>query len=255
MYYLSIGAIFKNESLIMREWIEHYIFHGVNHFYLINDNSSDDFISILQPYIDKGIVTLFQHTSPWDYYLGRQKDMYNYFIFPYLHETQWLFIADLDEYLWSPMSIDLKYTLQQCEHIGQIQIKDYLFGSNGYLLQPSSIIQSFTKRSHSMTEGGTKYIINTNFQFKELTIHYAFFTNKHDEDNHFILLGSPYFQVNHYSSQSQEYWEKIKCTRGDCDNWRIRTISDFELVDLNDVDDMGLYEQNRPLFSTFKSLH
>lgn len=248
MYYLSIGAIFKNESQIMREWIEHYLFHGVDHFYLINDNSSDDFLSILQPYIDQNIVTLFQHSSPWDYYLGRQKDMYNYFIFPYLQETQWLAILDLDEYLWSPMSIDLKFTLRQCEHIGQIQIKDYLFGSNGHISQPFSIVQSFTKRSLSMTEGGMKYIIHTKFQFKELTIHYAFFVEEYDQNNNFIQLGSPFFRLNHYSSQSREYWENIKCTRGDGDHWRVRTITDFEFVDLNDVEDIDLYQQNRSLF-------
>ena len=40
-YYLSIGVLFKNESLILKEWLDHHIFHGVDHFYLINDNSND----------------------------------------------------------------------------------------------------------------------------------------------------------------------------------------------------------------------
>ena len=133
MHYLSVGAMFKNEGQILREWIEHYLLHGVDHFYLIDDNSSDDFLFILEPYIDRGVVTLFQHTQPWDYYLGRQKDMYNHFILPKLHETQWLVMIDLDEYLWSPMSTNLKTPLQQCMHIGQIQVKNNLFGSNGHI--------------------------------------------------------------------------------------------------------------------------
>jgi len=247
MHYLSIGSVFKNESLILKEWIEHYLFHGVDHFYLIDDNSSDDFLSILQPYIERNIVTLFQHTQPWDYYMGRQKDMYNHFFFPKLHETKWLAMLDLDEYLWSPMSIDIKVPLKQCEHIGQIQVKNNIFGSNGYIQQPISIVQAFTKRSKYVNEGGVKYIINTSFKFKELTIHHAFFIDKKDEENHFIILGPPYFSLNHYSCQSREYWDNIKCTRGDGDHWRVRTPADFELVDLNDVEDTDLYEQNKSI--------
>jgi hypothetical protein len=248
MHYLSVGAMFKNESQIMREWIEHYLFHGVDHFYLIDDNSSDDFLSILEPYLFRGLVTLFQHTQPWDYYLGRQKDMYNHFILPKLHETQWLVMIDLDEYLWSPMSIDLKEPLRQCMHIGQIQVKNNLFGSNGHIQQPKSVVQSFTKRSKTMNEGGIKYIVNTNFQFKELTIHHAFFQDPAYEKTHFLIIGAPYFCLNHYSSQSREYWEKNKCVRGDGDHWRVRTPADFNLVDLNDVEDLDLYEQNQSLF-------
>jgi hypothetical protein len=248
MHYLSVGAMFKNESQIMKEWIEHYLFHGVDHFYLIDDNSSDDFLSILQPYIDRDVVTLFQHTQPWDYYLGRQKDMYNHFIYPRLHETQWLTMIDLDEYLWSPMSTDLKGTLSLCEQLGQIQIKNNLFGSNGHVTQPTSIVQSFTRRSRFINDGGIKYIINTKFRFKELTIHHAFFMDPNDEKTYFLILGAPYFCLNHYSSQSREYWEKNKCTRGDGDHWRIRTAADFDLVDQNDVEDLDLYEQNRILF-------
>ena len=46
MYYLSIGCIFKNESCGLYEFIEHNILHGVEHIYLINDFSNDNFIEI-----------------------------------------------------------------------------------------------------------------------------------------------------------------------------------------------------------------
>ena len=59
-HYLSVAAIFKNESLNLKEWIEHYLLHGVDHIYLINDNSSDEYEQILKPYIEKHIITLFK---------------------------------------------------------------------------------------------------------------------------------------------------------------------------------------------------
>ena len=74
-YYLSVGAMFKNESHSIDEWIRHYLHHGVDHFYLINDSSTDNSKEVIQPYIDKGKVTLFEPDEP--YYLGRQRNMYN----------------------------------------------------------------------------------------------------------------------------------------------------------------------------------
>ena len=38
-YYFSVAAMFKNESWSLKEWIEHYKFHGADHIYLIDDLS------------------------------------------------------------------------------------------------------------------------------------------------------------------------------------------------------------------------
>ena len=48
MFKLSVGAMFKNESLIIKEWLDHYIYNGVEHFYLVDDNSDDNYLSIIQ---------------------------------------------------------------------------------------------------------------------------------------------------------------------------------------------------------------
>ena len=36
-YYLSVGAMFKNESHILKEWLDHYLREGVDMFLLINN--------------------------------------------------------------------------------------------------------------------------------------------------------------------------------------------------------------------------
>ena len=64
MHYLSIGAIFKNEEMVIKEWIDHHLFHGVEHFYLINDNSTDASEVVLQPYLARGLITLYQMDIP-----------------------------------------------------------------------------------------------------------------------------------------------------------------------------------------------
>lgn len=42
MYFLSLLAIFKNEETSLSLWIEHYCWMGVDHFYLIDNGSTDN---------------------------------------------------------------------------------------------------------------------------------------------------------------------------------------------------------------------
>ena len=55
----DVLSIFKNETMNLKLWLEHYLWQGVGHFYLIDNGSTDNPLSILQEYIDKGIITYF----------------------------------------------------------------------------------------------------------------------------------------------------------------------------------------------------
>ncbi len=242
MYNLSVGCLFKNESHCMKEWIEHYLHHGVDHFYMINDNSNDDFMPILNPYINNNIVTLFNDNK--SYYTGRQRDMYNTFILPKIKETKWLLMIDMDEFVWSPTNINLNDILNTFNHIGQIQIYDVLYGSNGFIEQPSLLVNSFTMRQKEPRRH-LKYFVNTNYEFSSLNVHHATFVNKHDEIHHFKILDHHIFILNHYNCQSLTFWNDVKCTRGDSDNYLVRTPEDFIKLDCNEIEDLRLKEQNK----------
>mgnify|MGYP002522247983 CR=1 FL=1 len=43
-YRISICGIFKNESRFLKEWMEYYVMIGVDHFYMYNNNSEDDYL-------------------------------------------------------------------------------------------------------------------------------------------------------------------------------------------------------------------
>jgi hypothetical protein len=249
MYYLSVGAIFKNESDGIIEWIKHYLYHGVDHFYLINDNSNDDTVSKIQEYIDKGLITLYQANE--SYYLGRQRNLYNRFILPHMQQkdTKWLLMVDLDEYVWSPQSIHIGSILKgYCEHLGQIQMQQYLFGSNGHQTQPDSLVKHFTKRSHEPVRC-LKYFINSDFEFTSINIHHADFAIEANKANSsvFIIIDTNFFLFNHYSCQSVELWQNVKCTRGDGDAYLQRDMTRFHELDINDVEDTRLWEQNKDI--------
>lgn len=243
MYNLAIGAIFKNESHCIKEWIDHHLYHGASHFYLVNDESTDLSCEILQSYIDAGIVTLYNATMPR--FLGRQRAMYNDYILPHFQrkEMKWLAMIDLDEFIWSPQNIDLNRVLEQCGSLSQIQFSQYVFASNGHIKQPPSLVQGFTKRWAEIVKN-YKYFVNSDYEFTSLNIHHATFLNNADKDGKFLILDDSYFVLNHYVIQSREFWENVKCLRGDGDHYRIRTKEEFDHLDRNEVEDLRLLEQN-----------
>jgi len=57
-YILVICAIFRNEARYLAEWIAYHQCVGVDHIYLVNDHSSDNFDCYLKHFIKSGFVTL-----------------------------------------------------------------------------------------------------------------------------------------------------------------------------------------------------
>jgi hypothetical protein len=260
-YYFCVGAVFKNESIILQEWIEHYLFHGAQHIYLVNDQSTDNYLPILQPYIDKNIVTLMHTQEP--IYEGRQRVIYDTFFLPLLHQKvmKWLFICDLDEFLWSAHFVDITHVLKMLENLAQIQIDSDLFGSNGLEKQPKYIIPHFIRRAPYPEDikktRNFKYIINSHFAFRTLGVHTAYFQDEqYHSGKYFQRIDystdkeKPWFVLNHYVFQSKDYWTKIKMTRGDLDNHRKRTIDNFfdNSINYNQIEDNRLFEQNKPIY-------
>lgn len=167
-----------------------------------------------------------------------------------MKETKWLLIVDLDEFAWSPLFPDLRDALAKYEHLGQIQMVTTIFGSNGHAIQPPSILHGFTRRSKVIeTEAPHcyKYFLNSKFEFTSLNVHHANFKNPEDQDNCFQRYTDPWFRVNHYSCQSREIWDKIKTTRGDCDEYLKRKDHHWRFLNQNDVEDRGILAQTPAL--------
>ena len=52
-YQISLCLIFKNEAPFLKEWLDYHLTVGVDHFYLYNNNSDDDFKKIVDYMIEK----------------------------------------------------------------------------------------------------------------------------------------------------------------------------------------------------------
>jgi hypothetical protein len=223
-YFLSIGAIFKNESNAMKQWLDHYIKEGVEHFYMINNASTDNFMDIIKQY---DCITLFNDSGS-----GIQVSGYNKYIYPKaLEETEYIGIFDLDEFAYASnddtlSSILKKEPLCKYDHIWCPWLR---FGSNSHIEQPESIIQGFIKRRQLKDDVLGKSIAKT-ASLKKLEMHChkmlptakcgisngtddITHTDKHsvtEEQDRFYMIW-----VNHYEIQSYNWFHQVKATRGD----------------------------------------
>ena len=54
--YLSVCTLYKDEARYLPEWLEFHRLVGVERFFLYNNNSTDNHMEVLAPYIEEGTV-------------------------------------------------------------------------------------------------------------------------------------------------------------------------------------------------------
>jgi len=256
---LCLVAIFKNEGFIMKEWIEHYIKEGVDHFFLIDNGSDDDYMKSLKQYIDLHIITLV--IDPTKY---QQTELYNKHFLELSKKYEWVIVCDLDEFIYSRNQFKTikQYLNTLDKSISQIKVQWKVFGSSGFIEQPTSVIKSFTKRVNydtgktqgvllfdNKTHSLCKSIIRSPFLIR-LGIHSHESLDMSDNlsNKEFALvdeniINTSYLNLNHYAIQSHEWFMKVKATRGSCTNKNgnnIRNESYFKAYDINDLEDLEL---------------
>lgn len=159
-YTISVCCMFKNESIFLEEWIKYHLVIGIDHFYMYNNNSDDNFLEILNPYIDSGIVDLIN----WPYQSSQMlayEDCYK----KNKSETNWLTFIDIDEFVCPISSDNIKSWLQSYSNYPGVAVYWKQFGSNGKLIHDKTnfVIEQYTQcwPKHSTF---TKMFCNMDFQ-------------------------------------------------------------------------------------------
>jgi cellulose synthase/poly-beta-1,6-N-acetylglucosamine synthase-like glycosyltransferase len=231
-YTLSLLVICKNESMVIEEFIEHYLSEGVQHIYIIDNGSTDDTKDKIKKY-SKYITYYYKPES------HKQTDHYNNVYNQIKHKTKWLIVADVDEYIYNTSKNQTIYdyisTLDK-NKIAAVRLNWKMFGSSGYINHPESIRKSFIWRQNDLHQN-TKEIINTSLT-KSLIIH----THEY-KPNVEIIQNPSELQLNHYAIMSEEYFRKIKMTRGDASSGSVDNIRDmnyFNSYDFKEIMDEEL---------------
>jgi hypothetical protein len=131
---LVISSVFKDEAPFFREWIEYHKMLGVEHFRLYNNDSTDNYLEVLAPYIAKGDVTLIDWPS------GKE-DLKNWVyltqwpackdaIENFKGVTKWLAIIDVDEFILPIEDPDLQMFLKGYEEYPAVVLNWQCFGTS-----------------------------------------------------------------------------------------------------------------------------
>lgn len=185
-YKVAICGIFKNEAPFLKEWIEYHEMIGVEHFYLYNNNSEDNFQEVLLPYVERGLVTLVD----WPYDQAQMKAYQNFYE-TYRHETQWVSFLDIDEFYCPKIEVTLTEWLFKNDKYPVILVYWRMFGTSNIINHDFSklVIEQFNVSWQYYDTVG-KCLINTDYDI-------AFFDSSthHETTVIFKLLG---FSFNLY---------------------------------------------------------
>lgn len=223
MYYLSVLAIFNNETMNLKLWLEHYLWQGVEHFYLIDNGSSDNPSSVLEEYINNGIVTYYylperhKQTEHYRYVFDEEK---------LKNKTKWLAVCDLDEFFYG---VDQKLTTKiknLDSHFDYILCNWRMFGSNGLTTHPTDIRTEITECATNLWDE-TKYIFKTKIIQNSSNISIHKLVNIPYIKKRRVRIANQLIRLNHYPIQSLEFFQKVKMTRGSANTSKFDKVRDM----------------------------
>ena len=233
---LAIITMFKNESMGLREWLEHYKWQGVDRILLLNNNSTDDWRSKIQgfeSFVD--IVDVAKNHA--------QTEHYNTVGMPWLLKNgiDVVGVIDIDEYVYCDNGKSIKGTLERLftdDTLGKVQLTWRIFGSSGANKQPPSIRKGFTWRKRDDPTLNMKCFSRVR-DLLSLQIH-------DHETRGTSVRDPPGIYLNHYVIQSREFFKKVKMRRGDgqhTDANSMRNWNYFAKKDFREVEDTELKKQ------------
>ncbi|MFK7952130.1 MAG: glycosyltransferase family 92 protein [Ekhidna sp.] len=227
-HFLTFATNFKNENPYLKDWIDYHLKVGVDHFYLYDQDGSEEAKEILKPYEDKGVVT----RHPWTHMDGTKYDgatkwwqrNKNHMGFAHAANTyrkdfQWLMKIDVDEFLF-PLDgkIHLHDWLKTVDEkkIKGVKLPRINFGNNGFDTKPEgSVMEAYTKREANYSDhkdlGNGDFLSSNRFAYSAHWWHYKPYKfgsmlTDHEE------IG---WRINHYYTKSlEEYLSRQNVSGG-----------------------------------------
>lgn len=134
----------KNEARYIPEYIEFHLLQGFDHFIFYDNESNDNLLEVISPYIEQNLVEIRYYPE-----LGNQSK--NFWIMNHCcneqkTKTKWLHFHALDERLYCPDGSKVTDFLEDYEQYGGVAVAWTYFNSNGHQKRPEGlIIDNFTE--------------------------------------------------------------------------------------------------------------
>jgi len=221
-YFLCATIIIKNEAPYIEEWILFHKLMGVEKFFIYDNDSTDNILQILTPYIKSGLVKY----KKWHGFRPQLK-CYAHSIRHNRKKCDWMAFIDTDEFLvptkCKTLHDAVKKLSQSYPNAAQIMCPWIMYGTNEHMKKPAGlVIANYTKHMPLLRRGHKSIIklsaikyMNSPHQAKLSKMDtidqdgnvysYDWFKTQWDSD---IILSHKEIRCNHYWTKSEEEFKK-----------------------------------------------
>ena len=242
LYDLAVVTIMKNNAPYVKEWLDYHLLAGVDHFYIYDNESTDNYDEIIKPYVDSGIVTTMK-TPVWSMGIPAYTESIKNFKF----ECRYMAFIDQDEFIFpkskSTITEIADEVLSLNPNAAALGVNWILYGSNNLEKADYNVgvLDRFTARDVNVNKH-IKTISNPRMVNFFPNPHYAiYFDGKFSVNENGKPFAGPFNDeltadkicVNHYYTKSKEEYEK-KIEAGMNAGWN-RDMNLFQSHDKNDI--------------------
>jgi hypothetical protein len=259
---LAVIAMFRNEAPHLKEWIEYHKMMGASRFYLFDNESIDNPLSVLESYINDGSV-IFRHLG--DAEIEKLSETYGQM--PKSHiahhlaldqcrmTAKWVAIIDIDEFIFPKIDATIPKFLQRLpSNAAQVLLGWHCFGSSGHKIRPTGLtIESYLWRGQIDDSRAFKAITNPRSIVVDKNHFHAIAGKTVDENGRVIRhkmheYGAPseICPINHYITRSRSECLS-KCRKNSIIQGDRYGADFFEKYDLHDIYDDSMLEIARNL--------
>lgn len=226
-YNLAIVSLFNNEARFLKEWIEFYRLVGVEHFYLYNHLSTDNYMEVLEPYIKDNIVDLRhinrkpENSAEW---YEIQNSTFSKQAKEVGDQVEWLMAIDTDEFLFPIKEDNLVNSLKSYNECPALSVNWVLFGTSNIEKIPDNklLIETIIKSNYKQADLYVKSIVKPRYVDNYIDPHYPLLASGYAQctENHDYFYGSlsptqsiDTIRINHYWSRDLEFFREKKLNR------------------------------------------
>lgn len=266
-YDLAICAMFRDEAPYLKEWIEFHKLVGVQHFYLFNNLSKDNYLEVLDPYIQageveitdwpleddpKGLIWARVHWMAFDEGLKQAQT----------DGVRWMACIDVDEFFFPVKQDQLLDELKKFEKkgIGGVVVNWQNYGSSYLVTMPPHklLIEALTYRARQEHKDNfqIKSIVRPEFVRRCNNSHRMFYIKGYGPVNENYVptrfsrsdkVSINKLRINHYWSRTEDHFYAKKVP------WRQNKVKVSEPESLDALEER-MYHYNR-VIETHSSIH
>lgn len=224
-YRVTICCMFKNEGKFLKEWILYNQIIGIDHIYLYNNNSNDNYLEVLQPFINQEYVTLIDWPMPQGQ-IPAYEDWYQ----KYRRETQWNCFIDIDEFICPFYETNVYQWLKKYSKYPAVKMYWKMFGTSGVIEHDDSKLvteqylicwdklynmgKQFYNTAYDISQFkiNVHHSMNCDVRFMGKTLHMPAVNEFKKYNNRFgVILTKDDFslQLNHYQCKSYRSYVEL----------------------------------------------